>query len=82
MNGIVDETDISALAANWGASEATWMQGDFNADGLVNIIDLGIMATYWQGAGEGPAFVPEPATIMLLIAGWAVMLKKRKRTNK
>ncbi|KKL91608.1 hypothetical protein LCGC14_1892990, partial [marine sediment metagenome] len=46
-NGIVDITDLGALAANWQATGAVWAQGDFTGDGVVNITDLGALAANW-----------------------------------
>lgn len=56
----VDVNDLVVLANNWLGSGKTFGQGDFNYDGVVNQIDLGILATRWQQNLAPPA-VPLPA---------------------
>ena len=40
LDGIVDYADFQTLAANYGATNDYWEQGDFNDDGAVNWQDL------------------------------------------
>lgn len=93
LDGVVDITDLGALATNWQGS-GVWTSGDFNFDGFVDITDLGILATNWQG-GVGSAApgvdlndalsqvglhgsaVPEPSCALVLGAG--LLLRRRTR---
>ena len=47
LDGTVNGLDLSALAANWQSSGASWQDGDFNGDGIVNGLDLSILAQNW-----------------------------------
>ena len=40
MDGTVDATDLNSLALNWQSAANKWSDGDFNADGMVNVADL------------------------------------------
>ena len=57
LDGTVDGSDVTILAANWQAGvntgTATWSMGDFNGDGKVDGSDLTILASNWQ-ANYGP----------------------------
>lgn len=44
----VDVNDLVALATHYGESGASFSQGDFNYDDIVDAKDLGIMAVRWQ----------------------------------
>ncbi|HUD03181.1 MAG TPA: glycosyl hydrolase family 28-related protein [Patescibacteria group bacterium] len=46
-DGVVNVTDLSILATNWGRTSATHAQGDANSDGTINIYDLSILASQW-----------------------------------
>ena len=54
-DGVVNVTDLSVLATNWGRTTATHAQGDANSDGTINIYDLSILASQW-----GQAITPVP----------------------
>ncbi len=51
----VDLNDLRAMTSNWGQSNKTFGQGDFNYDGIVNDIDLGILARHWQQTLTAPS---------------------------
>jgi hypothetical protein len=83
-NGVVDELDARALAANWGASgpTVTWAMGDFDGDDLVGPRDASIMAANWgYGSSEATA-VPEPTALMLLVGGLVGLLMRRDRSER
>ena len=46
-DGVVNVTDLSILATNWGRTTATHAQGDANSDGTISIYDLSILASQW-----------------------------------
>lgn len=58
----VDFFDLTALAASYGKSNATWSEGDFNGDGAVNFFDLTTLsANYGSMLSEpAPAAAPVP----------------------
>jgi len=72
---------------------ATWLEGDFNYDGVVDILDaLDFFNTGLYDAGNyntppgsagGIAAVPEPslATAGLLVAGVSLLLARRLRSR-
>ena len=76
-DGVVDDLDLTALAANWQQAGG-WAAGDFNDDGFVDELDLTILAGTWPGGGLNASPVPEPATLSLLIL-LALSLPRRGR---
>ena len=90
MDGIVDVTDLGALATPWQTA-GEWMAGDFNYDGFIDVSDLGLLATNWQaGSGGGSVSfedalasvglsgvsVPEPVCVVSIVC---VAMLSRKR---
>ncbi len=69
-DGIVNQDDAAALAANWlKTGEARWKDGDFNDDGNVDDQDAVILAANWLStAASQSATVPEPSAAFLLIS--------------
>ncbi|MCC6682499.1 MAG: SBBP repeat-containing protein [Phycisphaeraceae bacterium] len=72
--------DLQILGDNWQANGVNWASGDFTGDGLVNLADLQVLGDNWgYGVGADVAFdealrlaglnVPEPAALVLLLAG-------------
>ena len=54
-----------------------WSTGDFNDDDVVNIIDLGIMASSWS---DPPVMmVPEPMTLCLLALGGLSLIRTKRK---
>jgi len=75
------------LKDNFGLTEgATWGQGDFNADGVVDLQDFGILKEHF-GEGSTLNAIPEPASmaVLALLAlslpkrGGLAMLRRRRR---
>jgi len=58
----------------------TWGEGDFNGDGNVDYIDLGLLATEydWVAGGGQADPVPAPAPLLLLALGGASALLRRR----
>lgn len=48
-DGKVDLSDLSLLAASWGAKSPSNVFLDLNGDGVVDILDLSILASNWNG---------------------------------
>jgi hypothetical protein len=66
LDGVVNFSDLLALAQHYGAGNASWDQGDLNYNGTVGFDDL---LTLTQHYGNAPASaaaasaVPEPSTV-------------------
>ena len=81
VNERITVGDVSLLADHWG-KPADWFGGDFTGDDQVTIGDVSILSAWW-GCGEPLpppplADVPEPASLTLLAAGAAVLLRRRR----
>jgi hypothetical protein len=44
LDGTANLTDFNRLAANFGASNTLWGQGNFNYDGQTNLLDFNLLA--------------------------------------
>jgi hypothetical protein len=81
-DGLVDRWDLALLSDWWGSWD--FPQGDFDLDGAITVNDLGIMqANFGDGFPEGspsPAAVPEPATLMLMLAALLTLAASSART--
>ena len=54
LDGVVDTSDFTALAANFLKTAMNWMGGDFTGDGKVNALDFNVLATnFGQSAPAG-----------------------------
>ena len=75
MNGIVDLTDFTFLAANFNTSNKDWLRGDYNYDGNVDLTDFTILAGNFNKTLAASSAAPQasalPATIAF--AGFKVM---------
>jgi hypothetical protein len=91
LDGNVNLQDFNALAANFGSTDADWVQGDFNYDSMVNLQDFNrLAANFGLVAGpDGPtpedwaalaAVVPEPGTLSVIGLA-ALPLMRRRRTR-
>jgi hypothetical protein len=87
LNGTVDSTDFSLLAAAYGSTGAGWAQGDSNYDGTVNALDFNTLATNYGltvAATPAPvpalgALVPEPMSASLIALGSGAFFLRRRR---
>jgi hypothetical protein len=79
LDQAVDGGDFAILSANWEAGLRGWETADFTGDGAVNGADFAVLSAHW--GFEGPAGeaseLPEPATLALLSAGAAGLLRGR-----
>ena len=77
----VNVGDLGILAANWNGPNKFWNVGDFNMDGTVNVGDLGVLAANWNwtSAPGSSGSIPEPASLILLCAGAAGLIRRRGR---
>ena len=62
----------------FGASNRTWLQGDFNGDGVVDTLDFNALAAnFGRSVRAGSSIVPEPAGLTLLICGGLLLGRRR-----
>lgn len=64
---MVDVRDLVMLSSNWYGTSKTFSEADFNYDGVVNQLDLTILAQKWQARVEPPP--PPPTAPMATAAG-------------
>ena len=85
-DGVVNGLDISLISSNWLTAGPS---GDVNHDGVVNGLDIAMASANWTGSpgsgggagsGGGGTSVPEPATIVLAIAPFVMLLLRSTRT--
>lgn len=82
LNGIVDISDFSILAANFN-NTGDWKDGDFNFDGVINISDFAQLAGNFNQSAIADlprgAEVPEPVAVGFISA--FAILSRRSRRN-
>ncbi|MEM6751011.1 MAG: PQQ-dependent sugar dehydrogenase [Planctomycetota bacterium] len=82
-DGVVDLLDFDVLAANFGSTlSPTFADGDFNGDGVIDLLDFDILAQNFGATapavvGGGPAVIPEPASLVLLLGGALAACRRR-----
>jgi hypothetical protein len=84
LDGAVDSTDFTTLAAAFNQSGKSWVDGDANFDGVVNALDFNALAANFgqnlnppTGAGLG-SLIPEPMALAW-VAMLAPMIRARRR---
>ena len=77
-DGMVGSADLDIVRGNWGAvvTAGDSLSGDASGDGNVGSADLDIVRGNWGATNF--AAVPEPGTIVLLMAGLLGLLLRRK----
>ena len=80
-DGLVSSGDLDIVRAWWGASvtPGELNHGDADGDGYVGSGDLDMVRANW---GAKAASVPEPATVVLGLAGAAVLTWPRRRRQR
>ncbi|XAL99100.1 PEP-CTERM sorting domain-containing protein [Phycisphaeraceae bacterium D3-23] len=77
-DGFVGAADLDVLLAQWRDTVAAGTGADLTGDGRVGQADLDIVAGQWgQGTAPGPN-VPEPGSLALLLAGGALLQRRRR----
>jgi hypothetical protein len=83
IDGKVDLTDFTFLAANFNGTGKNWLQGDYNYDGKVDLTDFTFLAANFNqsltgdGGGLGSA-VPEPVSLAALATFGVVAVGMRR----
>ncbi len=90
LDGRVGLRDAAILLSNFGR-EGTffWGDGDFNNDGVVDALDMGLLLENWNDSSPPPSalgaayevmMIPEPASVSLLtLSAVALLLRRRRR---
>jgi hypothetical protein len=85
LDGKVDLTDFTFLAANFNGANKNWVDGDFNYDGSVDLTDFTFLASNFNqslAAGGGSpgslgAMVPEPTSALGILFATAILFPRR-----
>ncbi|HEY1685395.1 MAG TPA: dockerin type I domain-containing protein [Tepidisphaeraceae bacterium] len=80
LDGTVNAADFEVLSQNLGkfnSGGATWSDGDFNYDGIVNADDESL---FLLGAASYQASLPEPSTLAWLMS--SILFASRRNRNK
>ena len=79
-DGGIDDNDLSLLLAHWsedatGDPDGGWAKGEFDGAAPILDDDLSLLLANWTGSASG---VPEPATLVLLAAGAAALIRRQR----
>jgi hypothetical protein len=86
LDGTVDLTDFTTLAANFNGTKKPWYLGDFNYDGSVNLSDFTLLASNFNATMSGSERslgpgVPEPLIAPIFLPAATVLLKRARRVR-
>lgn len=80
LNGVVNISDFSRLAANFNLTNAVWSRGDFNYDGVTGIGDFAVLASNFnETLPRGLPRVPEANSLFVLAIAAALKCHRRRR---
>jgi hypothetical protein len=90
LDGVVNDDDVTIVGATYapGVPQPSWALGDFDYNGFVDDDDVTLLGAFYDPSapplvsggvvsGEAVAAVPEPGTVVLIIAGLAAALVAR-----
>jgi hypothetical protein len=60
LDGMVDASDLNALAQRWQSVALGWSNGDFTPDGFINANDLNVLGQNWLAQISPVAIAPVP----------------------
>lgn len=75
LDQAVSLLDLNTLGANFGQAGG-WAQGDFNGDQMITLLDLNTLGLNFGHIATSPA-VPEPGSLAILLAGFALITKRQ-----
>ncbi len=92
LDGLVNLNDFNRLAANFGASNTVWSQGNFNFDNFTNLSDFNLLAANFglSASPNGPtpedwanlaSVVPEPGVGVGILAALGALSRRARRQN-
>ncbi len=94
LDGVVDIVDLNIILIEWGQTNPVDLRADTFADGVIAIEDLNRVLIDWGQTspllassmsdplyepGFSSAEVPEPGTMVLILAGTGLLLVKKRR---
>ena len=78
-DGCVDGLDYVVWSNNYQTG-TNWDEGDLNGDQIADGLDYVVWSNNYQAGAPGrPGAVPEPATMLLLVAGGIGLMVRRRR---
>ncbi|MEX2139323.1 MAG: hypothetical protein WD894_08685 [Pirellulales bacterium] len=93
LDGVVNDDDVTIVSATYapGVSQPNWALGDFDYNGFVDDDDVTLLGVFYDPAAtpialsmsemsSQPEAVPEPASHLLLISAFGVLLIAVRRT--
>ncbi|MEM6751123.1 MAG: matrixin family metalloprotease [Planctomycetota bacterium] len=81
LDGTVDLVDFGNLAKDFGQPSVGWSDGDFDGNGLTDLLDLDIFAQNFNASvfiGIDPGAVPEPSAGMFFAAVGLFVARRRR----
>ncbi|MEZ6100578.1 MAG: LamG-like jellyroll fold domain-containing protein [Pirellulaceae bacterium] len=81
LDGAVTTADFDIIAGNFHNSVTGRSDGDLNSDGVVDFTDFRIWKSAAGNIGAAVQSVPEPATMLLLVAGAVVATGRFRRLH-
>ena len=79
-DGFVGADDLTRILTYWAQWGKTREEGDLTGDGFVGADDYVEVVTFWAAVGEPiPTAVPEPGTLLTLLAGGVLFVAVRVR---
>lgn len=79
LNGVVNISDFSRLAANFNLTDAVWSRGDFNYDGVTGIGDFAVLApNFNETLPRSSHAVPEPTSLLVIAIAAALKCHRRR----
>jgi hypothetical protein len=84
LDGRVDGLDYVAWSNHYEMTGMAWCDGDSTGDRAVDGLDYVLWSNnYLQGCPASPGAVPEPSSVVLLLAGlWGLSRRRAKRMTK
>ena len=84
LDGLVNTTDFTILAAHFGQTGQTWPTGDFNGDGVVNALDFNALASHFGASADNSpplaSVVPEPSISIAILL--SCNLRRRRKNGR